>query len=87
MPSAARQLDSSTDGVLIVGSPNTFINSRMAVRLADVAQCAHGAAPLPLASSSVFINSRGAARLADPVPCPVAPGVVTSGSPNVRIGG
>ena len=87
MPPAARHNDASIDGVIITGSPNTFINSRMAVRHAERTQCSHGVFMVSHASASVFINSLGAARVSDVVPCPVAPGVITTGSHNVFIGG
>lgn len=87
MPSAARQGDFTHDGLVNMGSPNTFINSRAAARLSDTSGCPHGPGNIVAASTNTFINSLGAARLGDCTLCPITLGVLISGSHNVNIGG
>ena len=71
-------------------SGDTFINGTGAVRIDDaVAQhpaagCGPDTSVLTTSSSTVFINGKGAGRLGDQY---TADNTITSGSPNVFIGG
>lgn len=71
-------------------STDTFINGTGAVRIGDAvdahpaAGCGPDESTLTVASTTVFINGKGAGRLGDQY---TADNTITSGSPNVFIGG
>lgn len=74
------------------GSPNVFVNDKMAMRVGD-AYAPHGCAPCPkpphgralaAGSSTVFINGRKAGRIGDAIDCG---GQAAAGSGDVFIGG
>jgi len=83
----------SIEGKINSGSPNVFINSRMAARAAapgelDTIACQkHASGPPPKlaqGSDNVFINGQPAARKDDKTTCG---GTIAAGSDNVFIGG
>ena len=71
-------------------SKNTFVNGKGAVRIGDVVApheaggCGPDTSTLSKSSTTVFINGKGAGRLGDQY---TADNTITSGSPNVFIGG
>lgn len=75
-------------GKLVVGSPDVFINSRPAIRAhLSAGECGEHSGSLQKVaegSSNVFINDLPAARTGDRLTCSAE---ITSGSPNVFIGG
>jgi uncharacterized Zn-binding protein involved in type VI secretion len=71
-------------------SSNVFINAIGAVRIGDMvashaaAGCGPDTSVLSTSSTTVFINGKGAGRLGDQY---TSDNTITSGSPNVFIGG
>lgn len=71
-------------------SPNVFVNGIGLVRLGDAVQshtaggCGTDSSPLTSSSSTVFVNGAGAGRIGDEY---TSDNTITSGSPNVFIGG
>lgn len=71
-------------------SSNVFINGTGAVRIGDVVAphtkggCSIDTSTLTTSSSTVFINGQGAGRMGDQY---TSDNTITSGSPNVFIGG
>ena len=92
MPFAARQLDPTNHpGAISSGSPTVLINGRPAARMGDVHTCAlpplagpHPPNMITKGSATVLIGGKAAARVLDLTGCGAT---ISTGSPNVRIGG
>lgn len=71
-------------------SPNVFVNGIGLVRIGDVVQnhplggCGPDTSGLTISSSTVFANNKGAGRIGDQY---TSDNTITTGSPNVFIGG
>ena len=71
-------------GPVVTGAGRTLIAGAPAARLGDLLVCMGPSDAVASASGSVLIDGRPAARLGDQT---VHGGVITSGAPNVLIGG
>jgi uncharacterized Zn-binding protein involved in type VI secretion len=89
MPAAARKGDEiqceGEIGYILDGSPNVFCNGLPLARVGDPVECfIHGAQSISGGSGTVFANGSGVARVGDPCSCGA---IISSGSPNVFVGG
>lgn len=93
---AARVGDTTAHGgVIVAGLPSVLINGAPAARVSDMHTCPaitgmvpHVGGPiLAPGASTVLIGGLPAARSADLASCAGPPDAVSSGSPNVNIGG
>lgn len=86
MPAAARRGDLiSHGGEIIEGSPDHATNSIPTARKDDAVICViHGLQKIAAGSPTVEVNGRQRARVGDPITCGA---VITTGSPNVDVGG
>jgi uncharacterized Zn-binding protein involved in type VI secretion len=93
MPAAARLGDPTSHGTPLspgAGSPDVLIGGKPAWRVTrDKHTCPrHGGGMVAAGSGSVYVNGAPAARANDTVVEPSAPpNTITSGCPNVSIGG
>jgi uncharacterized Zn-binding protein involved in type VI secretion len=96
MPPAARVLDLTNHGGVIVGpgAPTVLIGSMPAARAGDVQVCPmvdvlkpHGGGPIIGGFPMVLISGQPAARIGDVVQCVGPPGLIQTGFPMVLIGG
>lgn len=81
MPNIARITDEGSHGGMIVtGSPDTFVNGLACARIGDTYDCAqHGPNPIVTGSPDSFANSRNIARVGDVAACGA---VIVTGSPD-----
>jgi len=95
MPPAARVLDLTSHGGVIVGpgAPNVLIGGQPAARLGDLQVCPlvdvlkpHVGGPIISGSASVLIGGAPAARVGDVIQCVGPPGTIAQGFPTVLIG-
>jgi uncharacterized Zn-binding protein involved in type VI secretion len=95
MPPAARVLDATSHGGIIVGpgAPNVLIGGQPAARLGDKQVCPmvdalkpHGGGAIVSGSATVLIGGQPAARVDDAIQCVGPPGTIAQGFPNVLIG-
>jgi uncharacterized Zn-binding protein involved in type VI secretion len=95
MPPAARVLDLTSHGGVIVGpgAPTVLIGGQPAARAGDVQVCPmvdgvkpHGGGPIIGGSATVLINGLPAARVGDVVQCVGPPGTIAAGFSMVLIG-
>ncbi len=96
MPQAARQFDTTAHGGFIwcETASTVYINHYFAAMLGTDHVCPmttgtvpHKGGPVTTSSSNVYIESPLAARMGDTLTCTGPPDTITTGSPNVFIGG
>ncbi|MCP4246831.1 MAG: hypothetical protein GY778_07255 [bacterium] len=96
MPQAARQFDTTAHGgaITLGTASSVYINCIFAAMLGTDHVCPmttgtvpHKGGPVTTSSSNVYIERLLAARMGDSLTCTGPPDTITTGSPNVFIGG